>query len=105
MEHKGYDSNQFPDNLHLLAENIPGFEMFLVAEQQQVHCKLGNESQRQGWHISSNRENGILSYFPPEEADTLRSLLKIAFEDTPVSTELSIIGQRCILSLAHSILI
>jgi signal transduction histidine kinase/CheY-like chemotaxis protein/HPt (histidine-containing phosphotransfer) domain-containing protein len=90
MGHLGYDANQALENLSILAENIPELEIFLVDDCQQVHCKLGNESQRQGWCRNSEKESEFLNFFPPEEANTLKSLLKIAFEDTPVSTELTI---------------
>lgn len=90
MGHLGYHTNQALENLSILTENIPELEIFLVDECHQVHCKLGNESQRQGWCRNSEKESEFLNFFPPEVADTLRSLLKVAFEDTPVSTELTI---------------
>lgn len=90
MGHLGYNANQAFENLSILTENIPELEIFLVDEYQEVHCRLGNESQRQGWWKNLTKECGFLNYFPTEVADTLRSLLKVAFEDTPVSTELTI---------------
>lgn len=85
------------NNLKFLTENVPGFEMFLVDKKFQVQLKLGNETRKQGWHSGSNGGRKFLAYFPPEEADSLRSLLMIAFESTPVSKEFAI--QRASFSL------
>ncbi len=78
------------NNLKFLTENIPGFEMFLVDKKFHVQLKLGNETRKQGWHSGSSGGRKLLAYFPPEEADSLRSLLKIGFESTPVSKEFEI---------------
>jgi signal transduction histidine kinase/DNA-binding response OmpR family regulator len=82
-------ANKTLHNLKFLTENIPGFEMFLVDKKFQVRLQLGNETRKQGWHSGSGGHE-FLNFFPPEEVESLRSLLKITFESTPVSKEFAI---------------
>lgn len=79
----------FPDNFRLLDENIPGLEMFLVDSNLHIHCKLGNETFKQQWTTSTHKEWNLLNYFPAKVLSILRPLLKVAFDRTPVSRELS----------------
>ncbi len=76
-------------NFSVLAENLPGLEMFLVDKNLQVQCRLGKESHTQGWRRDAAEKPDFLEFFPEELKETLLSLLKIVFEKTPVSSEFS----------------
>jgi signal transduction histidine kinase/CheY-like chemotaxis protein/HPt (histidine-containing phosphotransfer) domain-containing protein len=70
----------------LLAENIPGLEVFLVNKDLEILSKLGNETFYRGWNkIPAGKE--FMNYFPEPIVNQLKPLLKIAFESTPVSQE------------------
>ncbi len=79
--------NHSPENYSVLAENIPGLEVFLVDKELNIHSRLGNETGKQGWNRKSNQENNFLSYFPPHILEILHPLLKVALGGTPISQE------------------
>ncbi len=76
-------------DLAVLSKNIPGLEMFLIDEEMSVRCKLGQETFIQRWHGESGEDAGFLSYFSPETKTIIEPLLRIAFQQTPVSREFS----------------
>jgi len=78
------------EDLTILSENIPGLEMFLIDESMRVHCKFGQETFIQRWHDEFIEDAGFLSYFSSETKTIIESLLKVAFQQTPVSSEFSI---------------
>jgi signal transduction histidine kinase/DNA-binding response OmpR family regulator len=73
-------------NYSLLAENIPGLEVFLVDRELNVLSRIGNETFFQGWNRNLS---GIYfpDYLPEEIAQSLKPMLKLAFESTPLSHE------------------
>jgi len=83
-------NNQETENFRILSENIPGLEMFLIDSDLQVHCKLGRETLNQQWHNHQNEGAGFLEYFSPEIISILQPLVKIAFNQTPISREFSL---------------
>jgi signal transduction histidine kinase/CheY-like chemotaxis protein len=81
------------DRLHyykVLAENVPGIDMMLVDSDYKILSNVGSEILRQGWARPISNEKTLPEYFPGEIMRILEPLLKIAFESTPVSRELSV---------------
>lgn len=88
--------NEQYERLHcykVLAENVPGIDMMLVDSEYRILCNVGSEILKQGWASPITSEKTVLEYFPTEIMRILKPLLKIAFESTPVSRELSM-GKR-----------
>jgi signal transduction histidine kinase/CheY-like chemotaxis protein len=80
--------HDFPlEGYKILAENVPGLEMLLVDGQENIICRVGSESYRQGWIRHGYEETRLQKHYPQEINDLLKPLLKIAFESTPVSRE------------------
>jgi signal transduction histidine kinase/CheY-like chemotaxis protein len=81
------------DRLHsykILAENVPGIDMILVDSDHRILCNVGSEILKQGWVRPVTTEKTLQEYFPTEIMSILEPLLKIAFESTPVSRELTV---------------
>ncbi|TVR42946.1 MAG: response regulator [Bacteroidia bacterium] len=74
----------------VLSKNIPGLEMFLIDEDMHVRCRLGQETFNQRWHEEFVENKGFFSYFLPETKTIIEPLLRIAFQETPVSREFSL---------------
>jgi signal transduction histidine kinase/DNA-binding response OmpR family regulator len=78
-----------PENYAVLAENIPGLEVFLIDQNLIIHSRLGNESERKGWNNGTGKGNHFFDYFPKDIKEIVSPLLTIAFESTPISQEFS----------------
>ncbi len=77
-------------DLAVLSKNIPGLEIFLIDEDMRVRCKVGHETFIQRWHDELVEDAGFLNYFSPETKTIIEPLLRVAFQQTPVSSEFSI---------------
>jgi signal transduction histidine kinase/CheY-like chemotaxis protein len=77
------------DNYAVLAENIPGLEVFLIDEYLKIYSRLGNETCRQEWKCEVYEGDNLSEYFPESIFNILQPLIRIAFEATPISQEFS----------------
>jgi signal transduction histidine kinase/CheY-like chemotaxis protein len=74
----------------ILAENVPGLEMFLINKDYHILCKLGHETALQGWFQNDKKETDLFSHFPPKIIQMLKPMLRIVFESTSVTREFAL---------------